>query len=152
MWGLGGQLNALGLLLPASDLQVGGSCAGTWLPVTVPISPCRRQPRWISAGPGSGRRFWYGEHWLWAMLMCGLNLQYVTEPKGVFLAFLRAVSRGLVQECVSSSETLGEFERTLTFSKAWKCYELFLWLKSKDAQRGIKWWRTELQGRTECRC
>lgn len=31
-------------------------------------------------------------------------------PKGVFLAFLRAVSQGPVQECVRSSKTWGELK------------------------------------------
>lgn len=44
MWGLGGQLCAIGLLLPASDLQVRGCCAGSVLPVTISPRLCHFAP------------------------------------------------------------------------------------------------------------
>lgn len=154
MWGLGGQLNTLGLLLPASDLQVEGSCAGMWLPVTIPVSPCPRQPSGdgfqlvlVLEGGFVMDNTCFGQCWC-VSWMCSTQLVTKRSFPGIPEGCEPGTGPGV---CQLFKDT-GRLERTLISSEAWKCYEVFLWLKSDDALRGIKWWRRKWQGRMAGRC
>lgn len=59
-------------------------------------------------------------------------------PERLFLAFLRAVSQSMVPAACHLFKDRRKVKSTLTSSRAWKCYKIFLWLKAEGLFRCSK--------------
>lgn len=101
-------------------------------------SPCPRQPdgsefQWVlvlEGGFGMGNTSLGNTAWIGTLgWTCNI---YNSLPRRLFLAFLRAVNQRTIPVACHLFKDSRKIKSTLIFSETWKCYEVFLWLKSES--------------------